>query len=142
MPAVFRQLYYHLVWATRNREPSLVEALRPHLFDAIQEKCRRLGCQVHALNAVDDHVHLACEIPPSRAVAFVLGQVKGASSHALNQVQPGWGHWQEGYGAVTFRRAELDNVCRYVATQEERHRAGALSPILETCEGEEQDDET
>jgi putative transposase len=139
MGEVFRQLYYHVVWATKNREPQLVAALRSTLFDVIRDKCRRLVCRLHAVNAMDDHVHLAIEIPPSRSVSFVLGQLKGASSHAVNQVRPGSVHWQDGYGVVTFRRAELAKVIQYVAAQEQRHQSGALSPLLETWEAPDEE---
>jgi putative transposase len=132
MPQSFHQLFYHVVWTTKNREPQLLPALRQPLFEAIQDKCRRLDCRVHALNALEDHVHLVIEIPPARSVSVVIGQIKGASAHALNQFRPASLHWQDGYGALTFRRAELATVARYVATQEQRHRANKLSPLLET----------
>jgi REP-associated tyrosine transposase len=134
---VFRQLYYHVIWTTKNREPVLTELLRPPLFEAIREKCRALGCTFHEVNAVEDHVHLALEIPPSLAVATAVGQIKGASSHAINERQPGSIYWQEGYGAVTFRKAELQKVREYIATQERRHRCGALSKLLEAHEDTE-----
>src|SRR5438552_1829486 len=131
MAQVFHQLYYHAVWATKNREPQLVAALRPTLVETIEDKCRRLDCRLHAANAVADHIHVALEIPPSRAVSAVVGQLKGACAHAMNQLQPGSVLWQDGYGIVSFRRTELDKVVRYIASQEERHRIGALSPLLE-----------
>ena len=134
MAQVFRQLYYHVVWATKNRGPQLASTLRPTLVETVQDKCRRLGCRLHAVNAVSDHIHIALEIPPASAVAAVIGQLKGAGAHALNQLQPGAVLWQEGYGVLTFRRAELGKVVRYIATQEERHRTGTLSPLLESCE--------
>jgi REP-associated tyrosine transposase len=139
MGQVFHQLYYHIVWATKNREPQLVEALRPSLLEAIQDRCSRLGCRVHALNALEDNVHLALEIPPSRSVSSAVGQLKGASSHAMNQLQPGSLHWQDGYGVLTFPRSELSKVVQYIATQEDRHRAGALSPLLEMWREAEED---
>src|SRR5207302_4491154 len=110
MGQVFRSLFYHAVWATKNREPQLAESLRTELFGVIQEKCRRLSCLLHAVNAVEDHVHIALEIPPSRAVAFVIGQIKGASAHDMNQLGSGAIHWQDGYGVVTFRGAELEKI--------------------------------
>src|SRR5712692_5591808 len=134
MGRVFHQLCYHLVWATKHREPQLVEALRPSLAEAIQDRCDRLNCRLHAVNAVADHIHLALEIPPSKAVSSVVGQLKGASSHAMNQLHPGAIEWQDGYGVLTFRRAELAKVMAYIANQEERHGAGTLSPLLETWE--------
>ena len=64
-------------------------------------------------------------------MSAVVGQLKGASAHALNQLRPGSIHWQAGYGVVTFRRTELAKVVSYVDHQEEHHRTGALSPLLE-----------
>jgi putative transposase len=137
MPKVFRRLYYHVVWATKNRTPLLSPHLRPLLFEVIGEKCRALGCQLHAVNAVEDHVHLALEIPPALAVGNAVGQIKGAASHALNESQPEPVYWQDGYGVVTFRGDEMEKVCQYIASQEERHAAGGLSPLFERCFEEE-----
>ncbi len=50
MGQVFRQLYYHVVWATKNREPQVTDAVRPHVFDSIRSCCQRLNCTRHALN--------------------------------------------------------------------------------------------
>jgi putative transposase len=135
MGRAFHQVYYHVVWTTKNRGPQLTEAMRAHLLESIRDRCERLGCTLHAANAVEDHVHVALEIPPSRAVSAVVGQMKGASAHEINQLGPDSIHWQDGYGVVTFRRTELEKVKRYIATQEERHRAGALSPLMETWDG-------
>jgi REP element-mobilizing transposase RayT len=76
-----------------------------------------------------------------RAVSFVVGQMKGASAHAINELHPASIDWQDGYGGVTFRRSELETVKHYVATQEARHRLGGLSPLMETCEGSPSDAE-
>src|SRR5947209_5597976 len=98
MAHVFCQLYYHVAWATKNRAPALIAELRPTLVETIEDKCRGLDCRLHAVNAVADHVHVALEIPPARAVSAVVGQLKGASAHAMNQLQPGSVLWQDGYG--------------------------------------------
>jgi putative transposase len=140
MGKAFRRLYYHAVWATKNRAPQIAETRRPTLFEAIGETCRRLDCALHAVNAMEDHVHVALEIPPARAVSFVLGQIKGASSRAMNQMWPESTHWQDGYGVVTFRRNDLEQIKHYIATQAERHRTGKLSPTLETWEEDEDAD--
>lgn len=131
MAEVFRRVYYHVVWSTKHRDPQVVDWLRPHLLEAVASKCRRLGCTLHAANAVHDHIHLALEIPPSLAVSAAVGQIKGASSHEVNQFEPGALHWQDGYGVVTFRERDLPRVKDYIATQEDRHRVGRLSSLLE-----------
>ena len=47
--------------------------------------------------------------------------------------------WQEGYGILTLRKEELASVCRYIDNQEEHHRRGTLSALLETTETAEDD---
>jgi hypothetical protein len=39
--------------------------------------------------------------------------------------------WQRGYGVVSFGRAHLDWVLKYIANQREHHRAGKIESRLE-----------
>jgi hypothetical protein len=47
--------------------------------------------------------------------------------------------WQEGYGVLSLRKDELVKVSRYIDRQEEPHRCGTLSDLLERFECEEDD---
>jgi len=133
MRDAFHQLYYHVVWTTKGRSPDLAGPVRSAALEAISDKCRRLKSILHAVNAVEDHVHLALEVPPTLAISTAVGQIKGASSHDTNATIGAALHWQDGYAAVTFRKGELEEVMEYIATQEERHRKGRLSAVLENC---------
>ena len=44
------------------------------------------------------------------------------------------------YGVVTIPEDEVDIVSRYIDKQEEHHRSGKVSDILERCEWEEEKD--
>jgi hypothetical protein len=67
--------------------------------------------------------------------------VKGASAFRVNrEIQPKFRlRWQEGYGVLTLRKDEAPKVARYIDNQETHHRAGRLSTLLETTEGEVED---
>ncbi len=45
----FTQLFYHLVWATRNRQPRLTEEVEPILHNLVRNKAIDLGGSVFAL---------------------------------------------------------------------------------------------
>ena len=126
MPTSHRELYYHLVWSTYERTPRLVDDLREQVHCFIREKALELGAQVHAVGGVSDHVHLVVQIPSTIAVSKFVADVKGASSHFVSQRtgEPGVFRWQRGYGAITFRKAELPRVVRYVQEQEQHHTQG------------------
>jgi REP element-mobilizing transposase RayT len=90
-------------------------------------------------NAMPDHAHLLCRLPPTIVTADFVGQVKGATSFRINkEIRPKFRlQWQEGYGVLTIRKDEIAKVTRYIDRQEEHHRRGHLSTLLETVEIEE-----
>ena len=80
-----------------------------------------------------DHAHVLCRLPPTLLIAEFAGQLKGATSFRVNkEIRPKFKlHWQEGYGVVSLRRDKIDKVARYIDQQEEHHRRGNLSDLLE-----------
>ena len=86
-----------------------------------------------------DHVHLLVRLPPTIKVSDFIGQVKGAAAHRVNEeIKPSFKlKWQEGYGALTLRKNELEMVSRYIDNQEIHHGKGKLSMLLERTEGDE-----
>ena len=141
MSHVFHQLYFHFAWATRSREPLVDRSWRPQLLELINEEVQTRGGFPIRHNAMPDHAHLLCRLPPTILIAEFIGQVKGATSFRVNkEIRPRFKlHWQEGYGVVTLRKDEIEKVSRYIDRQEEHHRRGNLSELLERCEIAEDD---
>ncbi len=127
------QLFYHIVWATKGREPVITGDKEAFIHNAILGKASALGGKVFAIGGVEDHVHLVVSIPPSIAVATFIGQVKGASSAIVNKgaLFPFLFRWQSEYGVFTFDRKRLPYVKQYVKEQKERHQTGRLIRTLE-----------
>ncbi|MGH9765953.1 MAG: IS200/IS605 family transposase [Blastocatellia bacterium] len=88
-----------------------------------------------------DHVHLLARLAPKTAPAEFIGQVKGATSFRVNrEIKPRFElSWQDGYGVFSLRKDELEMVSRYIDRQEEHHRSGKLSVLLETMDVDEDD---
>src|SRR5438105_1273658 len=108
----YTQLYYHFIWATRGREPMIDAEMEPHLYRYLRRKCESIGVLVHALNGMPDHVHLACTLPTTLAIADFLETIKGSSSHFVNHRPDSDGqfYWQSGYGALTFSKRDLARI--------------------------------
>jgi len=133
----FWRCYYHIVWTTKNREPLITAASEPILFEAVCSKCAELRCEIQAVNAVSDHIHIAVCIPPKVAVADWAKHVKGMSSFAVNSMFPNASshfRWQSGYGVLTFGTKNLAFVIQYIERQKEHHANGTLEPYLEQTE--------
>jgi putative transposase len=127
------QLYYHIVWATKNREPLLTPEIEPRVHEFLRNKALNLEARVYALNGYLDHVHLVVSIPPKIAVAKFIGQVKAVASVRFNQsgAQSVPFYWQEEYGVFSFDRKRLPNFIGYVERQKDHHTRGTVIPVLE-----------
>jgi len=127
------QLYYHLVWSTRNREPWITPEVEPVIYGRLRSKAVGLGGEIYALNGVEDHVHMIVSIPPRLAVSTFVGQLKGVSSAWLNRTSLlGFRFaWQSEYGAYTIEKKRLRHFVAYVESQKERHADRSLVPVLE-----------
>jgi putative transposase len=134
----FWQLYYHIVWATKNREPILTPQVEPVVHDLLRGKAIGLEAVVFALNGAEDHVHMIAAIPPKIAVARFIGQVKAVAATRFNKsgLPGGPLFWQEEYGVFSFDGKRLANHIAYVQQQKEHHAAGTEIPILERVTGE------
>ena len=135
MGKAFARLYYHFVWTTKNRSPVTTKEVKAHLFKSIGRKCRDLGADIRALNAVEDHVHLLTKLPPTLAPTQFIRQVKGIASYIVNRSgSDNMLCWQRGYGVLTLSSSQLRRVVAYIENQEEHHSSGDVMPSLETVE--------
>jgi putative transposase len=130
----FWRLYYHAIWATRNREPVILDGMIEPIRQAIEQTTRDLGVTVFAVGVMPDHVHVLAQIPPSLEVAAVIGRWKCASSHAANENRPLASAklvWQTGYGVLSVSQNGFDRARDYVLHQRERHAKRDVYGVLE-----------
>jgi REP element-mobilizing transposase RayT len=127
------QLFYHLVWATKNREPLLAPNIEPAVYGYLRQKAVALGAVVHALNGTETHVHLVASVPPKIAVATFVGQVKAVASTRINRSDAGQDtfYWQAEYGAFSFDKRRLPQHVAYVEAQKEHHAQRTTIAALE-----------
>jgi putative transposase len=124
MPQSYTCLLYHLMFSTKDREPWLQDELRPRLWEYLSGAIRSAGGFCHLANGVADHVHLLARLRQDRAVSEVLRSLKANSSGWIHDSFPklrGF-HWQDGYGAFTVSKSQMETVRHYIAGQEAHHR--------------------
>src|SRR5207244_4343251 len=96
----FHQLYFHIIWTTKQRIDCIGEDVRDWMIAQIQTEAEKRGANVLACNAMPDHVHLFVNLPPTVLLSTFIGAVKGASSRAFSrEYGPSrFLKWQMGYG--------------------------------------------
>ncbi len=129
----FHKLYYHFIWATKERLPLIEPTFESELYRATAAKVQKMDGFVHAIGGTQDHLHLAASLPPKLAPAHFIGEVKGNSSHFVNFViKPDFEfHWQDGYGVLSFGEKNLLAVVRYIQNQKKHHSEGTVVWAME-----------
>jgi REP element-mobilizing transposase RayT len=120
----YRQIYYQIVFGTRNREKTIEEKHSELLYRYFWGVLNQHKCVVYAVNGIEDHVHIVCDLHPSVCLADLVKAIKVSSSIWLKE-HGGFSNfigWQEGYGAFTYSHREKDAVVEYVKRQKEHHR--------------------
>ena len=123
-PGVFSQLYVHLVFSPKNRETLLIKELREKLYPYIGKTISNLENKPIIINGMPDHIHLLIGLNPKTAISDLVRDIKRSSSLWINQQNwfKGTFMWQDGYGAFTYSRSQLNNVYSYIQNQEEHHK--------------------
>jgi putative transposase len=130
---VFHQLYYHAVWSTQRRNPTIGSKWHGWMADALGTIAAKRKAHVIAVGVVHDHVHMLMTLPPTAIPSDVVGQIKGAASAAYNAL-PGIADklaWQSGYGLMTVHSSDLERVAKYVNNQAAHHANRVLNKDLE-----------
>ncbi|MGL5878594.1 MAG: IS200/IS605 family transposase [Xenococcaceae cyanobacterium] len=127
------RLYYHLVWGTKNRQPLIDNKREARLYPYIVSKADSLNCIIHAIDGMENHIHIIVSIPPKLSIAEFVKRIKGSSSHYLNQnfSDPPQFFWQEGYGVFSLGGKQLDEAIAYVQNQKIHHRQNTAIALLE-----------
>jgi putative transposase len=131
----YSEINLHLVWHTKNSLPLLTADAEQLAHRFLKKRIIETpGAFVHEIGGTETHVHLALSIPPTLTISEFIGQLKGGSSHDVNQAM-GRGHkvleWQTGYGVVSFGTRDLDWVNEYIRNQREHHSRGNVHDRLE-----------
>jgi len=127
------QLFYHLVWSTKNRRPLLTPQVEKHIYGFLTSKAVGLKGVVYAIGGTVNHVHMVVSIPPAISVSKFIGQIKGVASTKFSKsgISDVRFKWQDEYGAFSFDAKRLPNYIAYVERQKEHHAEGTTIPILE-----------
>ncbi len=128
MPQSYARLNYHLVFATRKREPTITTDIKQPVYDFIGKVLKARDCRLLEAGGVEDHTHLLVDISRERSLAETLRDVKAVSSGWVRRAYPDHRDfgWQRGYGAFTVGYSETKYVRDYIQRQEAHHHRASF----------------
>lgn len=122
-PGTYTKLYVQLVFAVKNRDAVLHKKIRRRIFEYMSGIITEMKHKSIIINGVSDHVHIFIGLNPNRSISDTVHDVKRNSSLFINKEKLCLGNfaWQEGYGAFSYSRSQIDNVYKYILNQEKHH---------------------
>ena len=128
----YTRCWLHIIWATIARRPLLEKPAAAKLSAHLREYANEKGIYMKINFVNTDHTHVLVDLPASMAIEEAVQLLKGGSSHWVNEsnLVPGKFGWQRGYGAFSVSHSAVDEVCAYIAHQEEHHRKKTFAEEL------------
>ncbi|MFI5196628.1 MAG: IS200/IS605 family transposase [Chitinophagales bacterium] len=123
MPNTNTQLYIHCVFAVKYRAAMLNVAWDERLRLYISAITQNHGHKMLAINNMPDHLHFFVGLNPTQSISDMLRIVKSESSVWINQEKftKNKFNWQDGYGAFSHSRSQVNKVVQYIHNQQEHH---------------------
>jgi REP element-mobilizing transposase RayT len=124
MAETYASLYIHLVFSTKDRQPTLRADLRERVWRYLGGIARKEEMKAIEIGGAADHIHALLSLAPTMAPATVAQALKGNSSKWINETLglPCRFEWQEGYGAFSVGVSQIDRTVEYIRNQERHHR--------------------
>jgi REP element-mobilizing transposase RayT len=121
MPS-YAQLYYHIVFATKDRIPIITHAREKEMYRYLGGIIRGQKCQPIEIDGMPEHVHVLLRSSPVIALSDLVRDLKANSSKwARRTYEPKFG-WQRRFGAFSVSESNVDVVRRYIQRQKLHHQ--------------------
>ena len=71
-----------------------------------------------------DHIHILIGYNINQLIPEIVEEIKTSTNKWIKEkkLSKFKFDWQKGYGAFTYSRSEIDNVVKYILSQEEHHK--------------------
>lgn len=124
MPNTYSQIYIQIVFTVKGRQNLIEKKHQEELHKFITGIVQKRQQKLLAIYAMPDHIHLLVGLKPNIAISDLVRDIKAGSSKFIND--SGWingkFNWQEGFGAFSYAKSQIDNVINYIAKQEIHHK--------------------
>jgi putative transposase len=123
MANTYTQIYIQFVFAVENRISLINPLWEDELHKYITGCVKKNNHKLIAVNGMEDHLHAFVGLNTTRSLSDLMQVVKGESSEWINKqkIIKAKFQWQQGYGAFSYGRSQLDRVCKYIYNQKNHH---------------------
>ena len=122
--STYKQIFYQIVFSTKNREATLIQEHEESLYKYIWGIIKERHCKLYRIGGMEDHLHIFSDLHPSICLADYIKDIKQGSGNWIksSRLFPKFKGWQDGYGAFTYSIKEKQTIIDYIKDQKEHHK--------------------
>ena len=123
MANTYTQIHLQFVFAVKYRDGLIHSSFKDELYQYIAGIIKNHNHKLLAINGMPDHVHILVGMRPTQSVSDLMQDIKGSSSKWINEKRflKVKFEWQEGYGAFSYAKFQVNTVINYIKNQEQHH---------------------
>jgi putative transposase len=120
----YTQIYIQVVFAVKGRESFINSEWEERLYQYITGIIQNKGQKMIAINGMPDHLHVFIGMKPDCCLSDLVREVKKASNEWINdnKLLRVKFYWQEGFGAFSYSKSQIDSVVKYLMNQKQHHK--------------------
>jgi len=124
MAQTLTSLLIHVVFSTKHRADLITPEVEPDLFAYIGGILKNEKSGLLASGGTMNHVHLLISQSKNVALSDLVKEIKQSSSKWIKTQGKEFAefHWQDGYGAFTIGRSQVEPLQKYFANQKVHHQ--------------------
>ena len=128
MANTYTQIYVQIIFAVKGRHNLIKEKHRQVVEKYICGIVKNNQSKPLAIYCNPDHVHIFIGLHPSISISVMARDIKANSSKWITEQKliKGQFRWQEGYGAFTYAKSQIDAVCQYIFNQPAHHKKSSF----------------
>lgn len=124
MANTYTQIHLQFVFAVKYRDGLIHASFKEELYKYISGIIQNYNHKVLAINGMSDHIHILIGMRPTQSISDLMQDIKGSSSKWINEKKflKVKFEWQEGYGAFSYSKSNVQTVINYIKNQETHHK--------------------
>jgi len=124
MGNTYTQIHLQFVFAVKYRDGLIHASFKEELYKYISGIIQNHNHKMLAINGMPDHIHILIGMRPTQSISDLLQDIKGSSSKWINEKKflRVKFEWQEGYGAFSYSKSQVNGVIKYIQNQETHHK--------------------
>ena len=128
MANTYTQLFIHYIFAVQNRKCLINKSWQSNLYKYMSGIIEQQGHKLYIINGMNDHIHILISMSPNQSPSDLMYHLKRSSSKWINQNKLSLERfsWQEGFGAFSLGKSQLDVIIKYIENQQEHHKQSSF----------------